>query len=75
VLANRVKPTPQALKTFRIFSIKLSMNRPPGFQNAPLIAGDAWPEYFCKTQKNYLSMQAQWQPLLNAIIDDPSNWF
>ena len=30
---------------------------------------------FDKSQKNYLSMQAQWQPLLNAVIDDPSNWF
>ena len=30
---------------------------------------------FDKTQKNYLSIQMQWQPLLNAIIDDPSNWF
>ena len=25
---------------------------------------------FDKTQKNYLSIQSQWQPLLNAIVDD-----
>ncbi|HRM50841.1 MAG TPA: ParA family protein, partial [Acinetobacter johnsonii] len=30
---------------------------------------------FDKTQKNYLSIQSQWQPLLNAIVDDPSAWF
>ncbi len=30
---------------------------------------------FDKTQKNYRAMQDQWQPLLNAIVDDPSAWF
>lgn len=30
---------------------------------------------FDKNQKNYLQIQAQWQPLLKAIIDDESQWF
>ena len=30
---------------------------------------------FDQNQKNYISMQQQWQPLLNAIIEDPSKWF
>ena len=30
---------------------------------------------FDKSQKSYLIIQNQWQPVLNAIIDDPSNWF
>jgi chromosome partitioning protein len=30
---------------------------------------------FDKSQKNYLTLQNQWQPVLNAIIDDPSEWF
>ena len=30
---------------------------------------------FDKPQKTYLSMQDQWQPVLNAIVEDPSNWF
>ena len=30
---------------------------------------------FDKSQKNYLQIQAQWQPLLNAIVDDASQWF
>ncbi len=30
---------------------------------------------FDKNQKNYLQIQAQWQPLLNAIIDDETQWF
>ncbi|MCO8098168.1 ParA family protein [Acinetobacter lwoffii] len=30
---------------------------------------------FDKPQKIYREMQAQWQPVLNAIIDDPSQWF
>ena len=28
-----------------------------------------------KPQKIYRELQAQWQPVLNAIIDDPSQWF
>ena len=30
---------------------------------------------FDKTQKNFLTIQEQWQPLLDALIDDPSDWF
>ncbi len=30
---------------------------------------------FDKSQKNYIQIQNQWQPLLNAIIDDPTQWF
>ena len=30
---------------------------------------------FDKTQKMYLAIQKQWQPVLNKIIDDPKNWF
>jgi chromosome partitioning protein len=30
---------------------------------------------FDKTQKNYLQIQQQWQPLLDALIEDESHWF
>lgn len=30
---------------------------------------------FDKQQKTYVSIQKQWQPLLNAVIDDPTAWF
>ena len=30
---------------------------------------------FDKTQKNYLLIQQQWQPVLNSIIEDPAKWF
>jgi len=30
---------------------------------------------FDKSQKNFLSLQQQWQPVLDAIIDDPTEWF
>lgn len=30
---------------------------------------------FDKTQKNFLILQTQWQPLLNALTDDTSEWF
>ncbi len=28
-----------------------------------------------KSQKNFLAIQQQWQPLLDVLIDDPSDWF
>lgn len=28
-----------------------------------------------KGQKNFLAIQQQWQPLLDVLIDDPSDWF
>lgn len=28
-----------------------------------------------KNQKNFLAIQQQWQPLLDVLIDDPSDWF
>ena len=30
---------------------------------------------FDKNQKNFLQIQEQWQPLLNALIEDSSSWF
>lgn len=30
---------------------------------------------FDKHQKNFIEIQKQWQPVLNAIVDDPSQWF
>jgi len=30
---------------------------------------------FDKYQKNLLVLQAQWQPLLDSIIEDPTEWF
>ncbi|WP_347453531.1 ParA family protein [Acinetobacter thermotolerans] len=30
---------------------------------------------FDKPQKMYRELQLQWQPVLNAIIDDPTEWF
>jgi len=30
---------------------------------------------FDKPQKNFVSIQSQWQPILNQLVDDPSEWF
>ena len=30
---------------------------------------------FDKTQKNFIAIQQQWQPVLNQLIEDPSEWF
>ena len=30
---------------------------------------------FDKPQKNFIAIQSQWQPLLNKLIEDKSEWF
>ncbi|ENV80582.1 ParA family protein [Acinetobacter ursingii] len=30
---------------------------------------------FDRSQKNFLLLQAQWQPLLDTLIEDPTEWF
>ena len=30
---------------------------------------------FDKPQKNFVSIQNQWQPVLNQLVDDPTEWF
>jgi chromosome partitioning protein len=30
---------------------------------------------FDRSQKNFLLLQTQWQPLLDTLIEDPAEWF
>lgn len=77
LLANRVKPNSSSSKDIQNFFNKIEQE-PAAWISERTAYGQLAMQglsVFDKTQKNYLGMQTQWQPLLNAIIDDPSNWF
>lgn len=77
LLANRVKANSASNKEIQAFFDKVGQ--------APLAWVSERTAYaqlaqqglniFDKPQKNYLVMQNQWQPVLNVIIEDSSNWF
>lgn len=77
LLANRVKAQGQHQADLQQFFKKIEQD-----PVAWISERSAYPQLatqglsiFDKTQKNYLLLQDQWQPVLNAITDDPSDWF
>lgn len=77
LLANRVKPNAASSKDIQDFFAKIEQEPIAWISERSAYSQLAMHglSIFDKTQKNYLSIQTQWQPLLNAIIDDPSDWF
>lgn len=77
LLANRMKANSASSKDIQDFFQKIEQQPVAWISERAAYAQLAMHglSVFDKTQKNYLSMQAQWQPLLNVIIDDPSAWF
>lgn len=77
LLANRVKANTSGSKEIQDFFSKIEQ-QPVAWISERTAYGQLAMQglsVFDKTQKNYLSIQSQWQPLLNAIVDDPSAWF
>jgi chromosome partitioning protein len=77
LLANRMKANSASSKDIQDFFQKIEQQPVAWIFERTAYAQLAMHglSIFDKTQKNYLAMQEQWQPLLNAIIDDPSAWF
>ncbi len=77
LLANRVKANSASSKDIQDFFQKIEQQPVAWISERTAYAQLAMHglSIFDKTQKNYLVMQEQWQPLLNAIVDDPSAWF
>ena len=77
LLANRMKANSASSKDIQDFFNKIEQQPTTWISERSAYGQLAMQglSVFDKTQKNYLSIQMQWQPLLNAIIDDPSNWF
>ncbi|QLB60530.1 ParA family protein [Acinetobacter indicus] len=77
LLANRVKANSASSKEIRDFFEKIEQE-PVAWISERAAYGQLAMQglsVFDKTQKNYLTIQNQWQPVLNAIIDDPAQWF
>ncbi|QSQ97176.1 ParA family protein [Acinetobacter indicus] len=77
LLANRVKVNSASSKEIRDFFEKIEQE-PVAWISERAAYGQLAMQglsVFDKTQKNYLTIQNQWQPVLNAIIDDPAQWF
>ncbi|WP_180172737.1 ParA family protein [Acinetobacter sp. YH01025] len=77
LLANRVKANSASSKEILDFFEKIEQE-PVAWISERAAYGQLAMQglsVFDKTQKNYLTIQNQWQPVLNAIIDDPAQWF
>jgi chromosome partitioning protein len=77
LIANRVKANSSSNKDIQAFFDKVGQQPIAWISERSAYAQLAQQglNVFDKPQKTYLSMQNQWQPVLNAIIDDTSNWF
>ncbi|MEB3767214.1 ParA family protein [Acinetobacter sp. MD2] len=77
LLANRVKASAASQKELHDFFSKIEQ-QPLAWISERSAYGQMAVQglsVFDKNQKAYLNIQQQWQPLLNAVIDDPSDWF
>lgn len=77
LLANRVKANSSGSKEIQEFFTKIEQ-QPVAWISERTAYGQLAMQglsVFDKPQKNYITLQNQWQPVLNAIIDDPSEWF
>ena len=77
LLANRVKLQSANAKTIQDFFNKIEQQPVAWIAERSAYAQLAMQGYsiFDKNQKNFLSIQQQWQPLLDAIIEDERDWF
>ena len=77
LLANRVKANTSGSKEIQEFFTKIEQ-QPVAWISERTAYGQLAMQglsVFDKPQKNYITLQNQWLPVLNAIIDDPSEWF
>ncbi len=77
LLANRMKPNSASNKDIQQFFEKIEQSPVASISERSAYSQLAMQglSIFDKSQKNFLQMQEQWQPLLDALVDDPSKWF
>ena len=77
LIANRVKPNSASSKDIQDFFTKIE-HEPAAWISERSAYGSLAMQglsIFDKPQKNYVSIQNQWQPVLNQLVDDPTEWF
>ena len=77
LLANRVKPNGATSKEVQLFFSKIEQAPVAWIAERAAYGQMAMQglSVFDKQQKVYLTIQQQWQPLLDALIDDPTDWY
>ena len=77
LIANRVKPNSASSKDIQDFFSKIEQ-QPVAWISERSAYGTLAMQglsIFDKPQKNFVTIQSQWQPVLNQLVDDPSQWF
>lgn len=77
LVANRVKANSSSSKDIQQFFDKIE-HKPVAWISERSAYGQLAMQglnIFDRPQKNYLQIQQQWQPLLDALIEDSSAWF
>jgi len=77
LLANRVKPNSASSKDIQQFFEKIEHEPIAWIAERSAYGSLAMQglSVFDKPQKNFIAIQSQWQPLLNKLIEDKSEWF
>jgi chromosome partitioning protein len=77
LIANRVKPNSASSKDIQDFFTKIEQEPVAWISERSAYGTLAMQglSIFDKTQKNFVTIQSQWQPVLNQLVDDPSEWF
>ncbi len=77
LIANRVKPNSASSRDIQEFFTKIGQEPVAWIAERSAYGSLAMQglSIFDKTQKNFVSIQSQWQPVLNQLVDDPSEWF
>ncbi|MFX5626999.1 ParA family protein [Acinetobacter baumannii] len=77
LIANRVKANSSGSRDIQDFFNKID-HKPTAWISERSAYGQLAMQglsIFDKTQKTYIDIQKQWQPLLNMVIDDKAEWF
>ncbi|MFW2077720.1 AAA family ATPase [Acinetobacter sp. ULE_I010] len=77
LVANRIKANSSSSKDIQQFFDKIE-HKPVAWISERSAYGQLAMQglsIFDKSQKNFLVIQQQWQPLLDALIEDSSDWF
>jgi chromosome partitioning protein len=77
LIANRVKPNSASSKDIQDFFTKIEQEPVAWISERSAYGTLAMQglSIFDKSQKNFVTIQSQWQPVLNQLVDDPSEWF
>ena len=77
LVANRMKANTSSSKDIQQFFEKIEQQPVAAISERSAYGQLAMQglSIFDRSQKNFLLLQAQWQPLLDTLIEDPTEWF